>query len=430
MPGKPKAHGPGSWFPKIDKIGPRGLGLTLVCLALGVLAPSLGQELGAWAYYFGSILPAATYASLNALSLCALILLACLAESAGRAARLSRAWALAALACLELGLQLLSPPSASSSLGLCLRLIIPLCLYCPPYRALGFSGLALGLAYAYRYAWAGGPGFYGADSEMERLYYLCLPLILGPFTLLLGRMVRECGRLREALLKSTKLAMSYQDYSREVEERSAFNERQRLTRDIHDVVGYSLTTTIMMMEAAKIMSQRESDKVPGLIDQARENAKDALESVRSTLRALRRQDMESVGGLGRILKAKQVFSLATGVDVELDFGNYNWNSPPPVSLAIIHFIQEAMVNAYSHGAASRIFVYFWRGAEGLSVTVRDNGRGAAGGLVEGIGLAGMRERVEALGGQLEYGNIVDGFKAKIVIPGEGHGQDDQFAFGG
>jgi signal transduction histidine kinase len=74
-----------------------------------------------------------------------------------------------------------------------------------------------------------------------------------------------------------------------------------------------------------------------------------------------------------------------------------------------------MLNAFNHGKATAIRVSFRSGKEGLVVSVRDNGSGAKG-LQEGIGISGMRERIEKLGGSVEYGNSVDGFCIEMRLP--------------
>ena len=74
-----------------------------------------------------------------------------------------------------------------------------------------------------------------------------------------------------------------------------------------------------------------------------------------------------------------------------------------------------MLNAFSHGKASSIRVSFRASEEGLSVSVKDNGEGAKA-VQEGIGIAGMRERIEKLGGRLEYGSSEHGFDIRMRLP--------------
>jgi signal transduction histidine kinase len=74
-----------------------------------------------------------------------------------------------------------------------------------------------------------------------------------------------------------------------------------------------------------------------------------------------------------------------------------------------------MLNAFSHGKATAIRVSFRVSEEGLVVAVKDNGGGAKE-VHEGIGIAGMRERIEKLGGSLELGSSAGGFSIAMRLP--------------
>ncbi|GHT77980.1 hypothetical protein FACS1894130_03760 [Spirochaetia bacterium] len=83
---------------------------------------------------------------------------------------------------------------------------------------------------------------------------------------------------------------------------------------------------------------------------------------------------------------------------------------------ITRIVQEAFTNSVRHGQASRIVIDFWEHPNSLAMTVRDNGIGAQQ-IVKGIGLAGMEERVDQVGGTLEVSSPEDGgFCLKVVIP--------------
>ena len=101
--------------------------------------------------------------------------------------------------------------------------------------------------------------------------------------------------------------------------------------------------------------------------------------------------------------------------VRLDYGNFPENCGEEAASAFYHFIQEGLVNAYSHGKATNIRISFWRDDENLQVTMLDDGRGATE-LTEGIGIRGMRERFGKLGGTLNIEFPVDGFRLSATVP--------------
>jgi signal transduction histidine kinase len=254
-----------------------------------------------------------------------------------------------------------------------------------------------------------------AASFRDVLLFALAPSATAVLASTLSALKDEVDRLAEALLGVTRLNLSYQDYSASVEEKSALEERLRLTRDIHDVVGYALTNTMMLMRAASIMIREEPEKVGALIETTQKGAEAALAQVRGILGDLRRREIRSAAGPNAIAKVVRVFRIAAGAEVDLDFGNFDWAIGDEEAFAVHHFVQEAMLNAFSHGKARSIRVSFRQGDEGLAVTVRDNGSGSK--LVsEGIGISGMRERLARVGGGLEYSSTAEGFSITMRLP--------------
>ncbi len=304
---------------------------------------------------------------------------------------------------------------------------VPLSLYLPFPAGIAAAAAALAAACLARFVLLP-PEALGQRSASFRdvLAFVAAPLVASPLVSALSAFRAEMDKLAESLLGVTKLNLSYQDYSASVEEKSALEERLRLTRDIHDVVGYALTNTIMTMRAASIMCGKEPERVPALLDSARADADQALSQVRAILGDLRAREIRSAAGPNAIEKAVRAFRAATGVEVDLDFGNFDWglfgggDGGDQAAFAASHFVQEGMLNAFSHGKASSIRVSFRASEEGLTVAVKDNGGGAKA-VQEGIGIAGMRERIEKLGGRLEYGSSEHGFDIRMRLPLGGAG---------
>ncbi len=81
-------------------------------------------------------------------------------------------------------------------------------------------------------------------------------------------------------------------------------------------------------------------------------------------------------------------------------------------------VQEGLTNAFRHGKATRVRINLWQTEGEILVSVLDNGRGIAPGtsVTDGIGLAGMRERLAEYGGEIRLGPVVDGFELAATIP--------------
>jgi signal transduction histidine kinase len=245
-----------------------------------------------------------------------------------------------------------------------------------------------------------------------------IPLLVAPIASVLGVYRSETARLNGALLEVIKVNLSYQDYTMNVEAQSMLNERLRLTRDIHDTVGYALTNVTMMMEAAQVMARNEPEKLPELLEATRLGAESALVQVRAILGDLRKKEILELSGPNAIIKMVKVFEFSTSIAASIDFGNFVWTLGEDSAFIVYHFIQESMLNAFRHGRAKRIDIQFWKSDDELQVSVRDDGVGAKV-VTEGIGISGMRERLEKIGGRLDFRNVADGFCIAIHIPVSG-----------
>jgi len=326
------------------------------------------------------------------------------------------AWPLtiSGLSCLAFVLYF--PVSPISSLAFTMYVALPLSLYSPFPRSLTLPALVLAAFLALRFA-IFGPETLGQRSASFRdgLLFVALPLLASSLAAAASAFRIESDRIAESLMEVTRLNLSYQDYSASVEEKSALDERLRLTRDIHDVVGYALTNAIMTMRAASLMCEREPGKAPAFLDAARADAEGALGRVRAMLGDLRKREIRIAAGPSSIAKAVRAFKAATGAEVDVDYGNFDWSLGREAAFAASHFVQEGMLNAVSHGKATAIRVSFREDEGVLSVSVKDNGFGAET-VEEGIGIAGMRERIAKLGGALEYGSSGPGFSILMRLP--------------
>lgn len=298
--------------------------------------------------------------------------------------------------------------------GIVLCLVVPICAYeaFPLNIALASgAGIALFLLRAFLPSFVNKPVL--SFEEASALFFL--PPSASFLAGLFFAYRREADRARANMLELAKLNLSYQDYSATVAEKSALEERRRISRDIHDTVGYALTNAIMMMEAASLMAEKDPGKVAEFTERARSGTEAALNDVREALRGLRRDDELRFSGPIAISRTVRVFRVATKTDVELDFGNFSWDLDEERALIAYHFIQEGMLNAFSHGKATSIRVSLRLEEGELAISIRDNGRGAQK-VEEGIGIKGARERLEKVGGRLEYRNVLDGFLITLRMP--------------
>lgn len=201
---------------------------------------------------------------------------------------------------------------------------------------------------------------------------------------------------------------------------AATQERQRLAREMHDIVAHSLAVIVVQADGGAYAVSAE-----GPAEQRLATAERALTTIRTTahealaetrrlvgvLRSDQPTEMAPNAGLGDIFALIQGLSTA-GREVRMRVTGdvaLRRNLSPTVELTVYRIVQEALTNAVKHaGDDAAVLVHLHHGPGLLSVTVRDTGRGAGPGDGQGNGLAGMTERVTALGGTLSAHNHPDG----------------------
>ncbi|GAA5109501.1 sensor histidine kinase [Alloalcanivorax gelatiniphagus] len=192
-------------------------------------------------------------------------------------------------------------------------------------------------------------------------------------------------------------------------ERAAAEERRRIAREMHDVVAHSLAVVVAQAEGGRMLAERQPDRAAEVLEGIAAQGREALAQMRGLLGVLRDDDapdgaaapQPTIGDVPALVAQVR----RTGRDVELVvFGD-----PRPVGAALgltaYRVVQESLTNVVKHAgpeAAARVEVDW---TDGLVVTVVDDGRTVAPQAASpgGRGLGGMRERVAAVGGQLEAG---------------------------
>ncbi len=222
-------------------------------------------------------------------------------------------------------------------------------------------------------------------------------------------------RLDLAVSRLAEVNLGYQHYAQEVRGDSIAEERRRISREIHDTVGYSLTNIRVMLEAATLRMNNNPDETVELIRQSVEEADLCLEQTRMAMRQLRTREISAASGISAIQRLVKAFGDVTGIRVCADYGNVPSNWPIIVEKTVYRLVQEGMTNAFRHGMATEIMIYLRHDKDVLRLIIRDNGRGG-GEVMEGLGITGMRERVGALNGEVEFGPCPDGFEVRAWLP--------------
>ena len=168
-------------------------------------------------------------------------------------------------------------------------------------------------------------------------------------------------------------------------------ERERIARDLHDLLGHTLSVIVLKSELASRLAEKDPARAANEIRDVERISRDALAQVRAAVRGYR-----SAGFENEVRQAREALE-AAGVQVEASL------QPAPLTPSqesvFALALREAVTNVVRHAHATVCRLTLRRDGPFCELEIADNGRGGA--LEEGSGLSGMRERVEALGGILE-----------------------------
>ncbi|MBB4965565.1 sensor histidine kinase [Saccharothrix violaceirubra] len=196
-------------------------------------------------------------------------------------------------------------------------------------------------------------------------------------------------------------------------------ERQRLAREVHDVLAHSLSAQIVHLEGTRLLLQlnkADAAQVLSRVTRAGELARDGLREARRAVVALRGDTAPMVGQLVGLVDE---FRAVTGHRCTLAFtGDDNFRPEHAAASTVVRVAQEALSNVRRHAPGADVAIVLHRDRECLELDIRDSGPSrprppiASG----GYGLAGMRERAELLGGRLHAGPDGAGFRVRLRIP--------------
>jgi signal transduction histidine kinase len=196
-------------------------------------------------------------------------------------------------------------------------------------------------------------------------------------------------------------------------------ERQRIAREVHDVIAHSLTVTMLHLTAARLAVGRgDSTAATEALEEAEKAGRTSLNEIRHTVGLLRADDREQTSA--PLPSAVDVPALvegyrAAGVDVLLDLQGDLDAVDPAAGLALYRIVQESLTNAGRHAPGARTTVSVEVGPP-IKVDVRTEGGAASVLQGAGMGLVGMAERAAALGGLFEAGQSGNGWRVAATLP--------------
>lgn len=184
-------------------------------------------------------------------------------------------------------------------------------------------------------------------------------------------------------------------------------ERLRFARDLHDLLGHSLSLIALKTELAGRLIGVAPDRAAAEIRDVESVARTALQEVREAVAGYRQVTLASE------LDGARTMMAAAGIDlhVEADPGDL----PSASETALSWTVREGATNVIKHSRAHHCTIRLWREGDRVQMEMVDDGRGAPP-EASGSGLSGLAERVQALGGRFEAGSCSGGFRLMVSLP--------------
>ncbi len=177
----------------------------------------------------------------------------------------------------------------------------------------------------------------------------------------------------------------------EIEHLAKVAERERIARDLHDLLGHTLSLITLKAELARKLVDRDPQRAKQEMLDVEHTSRAALADVREAISGYRGEGLAA-----ELVRARKTLATA-GITADCDFAELPLTPAQETVLALA--LREAVTNVVRHAEARRCSVRLQRDRQLCTLEVADNGRGAD--APEGNGLRGMRERLEALGGSLQ-----------------------------
>lgn len=207
--------------------------------------------------------------------------------------------------------------------------------------------------------------------------------------------------------------------------RAATEERQRIAREVHDVVAHSLSVTMLHLTAARhaLTTDRDVTEAVDALEDAERLGRQAMSDIRRTVGLLE----SSEGNTAPLPSIDDIDSLvadvrSAGTNVRYDLRGKTDGVTPAAGLDLFRIMQESLANAVKHAPGAEVDARLDLTDDPVRLTVHNTVPNASGdGLLGpdgngGSGLRGMRQRVELLGGSFDAGPDAEGWHVTVTLP--------------
>jgi two-component system, NarL family, sensor kinase len=201
-------------------------------------------------------------------------------------------------------------------------------------------------------------------------------------------------------------------------------ERRKVARDLHDSTGQTLTALKMGLAVLE-HKLKQNQYTPDMMSEISALVDQALQEIRTTSYLLHPPLLDEAGFTSAAQWYVDGFGKRSGIEVNLDLATKRERLPITIETALFRVLQESLTNVHRHSGALEVSIRFQYQAETVMLEIRDCGRGIPTELLNrlreasseaGVGLAGMRERLNELNGKLEIESDGHGTSMRAIVP--------------
>ena len=218
------------------------------------------------------------------------------------------------------------------------------------------------------------------------------------------------------LYQQRRLTEALADAQRQLADQAAGEERRRIAREVHDLVGHSLTVVLLHLTGARRLVRRDPDEAEAALHEAERAGRQSLADIRATVALLRDAgDGRRPTPGGRDIDDLIRESCAAGMDIRSTIVGALHDIDETTGLAAYRIVQEALANAARHSAGGPTTVHVEVADDDVRIDVTNHASISAPSS-DGSGLVGMSERAEAIGGQVTAGRVSGEWVVRAVLP--------------
>lgn len=254
-------------------------------------------------------------------------------------------------------------------------------------------------------------------------------VLLGLFFILLSYISRLYSTKVEAQQLYDKLRVSdeklieankeLEGYVESIEELTLLKERNRISREIHDSVGHTLSTALIQLSAMEAIAEKEDSSMKDMVGNLRAFISESFQDVKRAVRELKPDDYDNYQGILRIQEVCKNFERMSGVEVKVIISKSDWNLSTKQINHLYRMTQEVLSNSLKHGKATMVKVIMNFAEDEFVISFNDNGVGTDKIVESGLGLRSIRERAEEIDGLVDMKSSEgNGFFVKVIVPRE------------